>query len=93
MFRVINGILPIYIVLLINIKTVVLSALFVDFSMKNGLVISFTIGITILADEEKIRSDIEGKEIRPIDVERTKFNIEKEGIRSVNIERSANAKS
>lgn len=93
MSRVLNDILPIYIVLLINIKTVVLSALVVGFSIKNSLVISFIIGITIPVDEEKIRSNTEGRETRPVDVEKTKSNTEKEGIRPVDIERSANAKS
>lgn len=52
-----------------NIKAVVLSISLASFSIKNGLVISCTTGITISIDGEEMRLDVEGEKIRPADIE------------------------
>lgn len=60
--RLANGIPPIYIISLVNIELVVLSAFMAGFLIKTDLVIFYITGKMVSIDGEKTKPDIEERE-------------------------------
>lgn len=68
-----------------------LSVLMTSFLIKNGLVIFYITGRTLLADGEGIRPDIEKEKKGLLDAERIRPDIEKEETKPTNTEGLADA--